>query len=62
MDVLAFVQQQHGPQVANPLVREAGGGTQLQALQLTNTQTDVQLASIAILVFTVHLKESQKKM
>lgn len=40
VNVLAFVQQQHGSQIAYPLVCEPGRRNQFQALQLkTHTHT-----------------------
>lgn len=34
MDILPLVQQQHGAQIADPLIRETRAGCQLKALQL----------------------------
>ena len=47
VNVLAFVQQQHGSQIAYPLVREPGRRNQLQALQLkTHTHQEMLFWSL----------------
>lgn len=46
MNILTFVEEQHGAQVADPLVREARTRDQFQALELTKVRWVTQHVDI----------------